>query len=178
MALRSSPHFPALPKGGHDKKLIGYFQSDTGTINQLVHFWKFEDDADRRAHWEAVFANTDFVMGFAGKFRPLVMSQEVEAASCRAMATTSLRRDAAECPTAGSACQYRGVRPSLSLLTCRARFASARLDEADHLVRNIGFFEHGDLLGSELHVHRGDRVVQVMQLGCTHDRRGDDRLRQ
>jgi hypothetical protein len=27
--------FPALQKGGHDKKLIGYFQADTGTINQL-----------------------------------------------------------------------------------------------------------------------------------------------
>jgi hypothetical protein len=29
--------FPALQKGGHDRRLIGYFQSDTGTINQLVH---------------------------------------------------------------------------------------------------------------------------------------------
>jgi hypothetical protein len=28
--------FPALQKGGQDKKLVGYFQSDTGTINQLV----------------------------------------------------------------------------------------------------------------------------------------------
>jgi len=46
--------FPALAKGGHDKKLIGYFQGDTGTINQLVHLWKFDDDADRRAHWAAV----------------------------------------------------------------------------------------------------------------------------
>ena len=39
---------------------------------------KFDDDADRRAHWEAVFANTDFVVGFASKFRPLVMTQEVK----------------------------------------------------------------------------------------------------
>jgi hypothetical protein len=70
--------FPALQKGGHDKKLIGYFQSDTGTINQLVHLWKFDDDADRRKHWEAVFSNTDFVVGFASKFRPLVMTQEVK----------------------------------------------------------------------------------------------------
>ena len=45
--------FPALQKGGHDRKLIGYFQSDTGTINQLVHLWKF-DDTDRRAHWVVV----------------------------------------------------------------------------------------------------------------------------
>jgi hypothetical protein len=28
--------FPALKKGSYDKKLVGYFQADTGTINQLV----------------------------------------------------------------------------------------------------------------------------------------------
>jgi hypothetical protein len=70
--------YPALQKGGQDKKLIGYFQADTGTINQLVHLWKFDDDADRRAHWASVFANKDFVEGFAVKFRPLVASQEVK----------------------------------------------------------------------------------------------------
>ena len=70
--------FPALQKGGHDRKLVGYFQSDTGMIDQLVHLWKFDDDADRRTHWNAVFANTDFVVGFASKFRPLVMTQEVK----------------------------------------------------------------------------------------------------
>jgi hypothetical protein len=70
--------FPALQNGGQDKKLVGYFQGDTGIINQLVHLWRFDDDADRRAHWAAVFANKDFVEGFATKFRPLVMSQEVK----------------------------------------------------------------------------------------------------
>jgi hypothetical protein len=70
--------FPALQKGGHDKKLLGYFQADTGTINQLVHLWKFDDDADRRAHWAAVYANMDFVEGFASKFRQLLMTQEVK----------------------------------------------------------------------------------------------------
>src|SRR5947208_11959198 len=70
--------YPALEKGGQAKKLIGYFQADTGMINQLVHLWKFDDDADRRAHWASVFANKDFVDGFAVKFRPLVASQEVK----------------------------------------------------------------------------------------------------
>ena len=42
--------FPALQKGRHDKKLVGYFQADTGTINQLLHLWRFDDDADRRAY--------------------------------------------------------------------------------------------------------------------------------
>jgi NIPSNAP len=70
--------FPAFQKGGHAKKLVGYFQADTGTINQLLHLWKFDDDADRRAHWGAVYANKDFVEGFASKFRPLLITQEVK----------------------------------------------------------------------------------------------------
>ncbi len=69
--------YPALEKGGHAKKLVGYFQADVGMINQLVHLWKFNDDADRRAHWAGVFANKEFMV-FAGKFRPLVMTQEVK----------------------------------------------------------------------------------------------------
>jgi NIPSNAP len=59
--------FPALRKGGQDQKLVGYFQSDTGTINQLVHLWKFDDDADRRAHWAGLSANKALVEGFASK---------------------------------------------------------------------------------------------------------------
>ena len=38
--------YPALEKGGQAKKLIGYFQADTGMINQLVHLWKFDDNTD------------------------------------------------------------------------------------------------------------------------------------
>jgi hypothetical protein len=47
--------YPALQKGGQNKKLIGYFQADTGMINQLVHLWKFTDDADRRAHCRSIW---------------------------------------------------------------------------------------------------------------------------
>jgi hypothetical protein len=78
VTLHTELGYPALLKGGQDKKLVGYFQADTSTINQLVHLWKFTDDADRRAHWTGVYANTDFVEGFATKFRPLVLSQEVK----------------------------------------------------------------------------------------------------
>src|SRR6185437_9727665 len=70
--------YPALNQGGFDKKLVGYFQADTGMINQLVHLWKFDDDADRRKHWAAVYASKDFMEGFASKMRPLIMSQEVK----------------------------------------------------------------------------------------------------
>jgi hypothetical protein len=57
--------FPALQKGGHDKNFVEYFQGDTGMINQLVHLWKFDDDAVLRALGATVFSNTDFVVGFA-----------------------------------------------------------------------------------------------------------------
>jgi len=76
--LYSELGYPALNKGGFDKKLVGYFQADTGTINQLVHMWKFDDDADRRAHWANLFAYAPFIEGFAAKFRPLVQTQEVK----------------------------------------------------------------------------------------------------
>ena len=86
--------FPALQKGGHDKKLVGFFQSDTGMINQLVHLWKFEDDADRRAHWNAVFANTDFVGGFAEQIPPAGDDARGEATACRAVGAASLTEPA------------------------------------------------------------------------------------
>ena len=70
--------YPVLEKSGLAKKLVGYFQADTGMINQLIHLWKFDDDADRRAHWAALYANKDFIEGFAPKFRALLMSQEVK----------------------------------------------------------------------------------------------------
>jgi len=37
--------WPALKK--YQDKLVGYFVSDVGPLNQLVHLWRFEDDADR-----------------------------------------------------------------------------------------------------------------------------------
>jgi NIPSNAP len=70
--------YPLLQRTGLAKKLVGYFQADTGTINQLMHMWKFDDDADRRAHWATLYANKEFIEDFAAKFRPLLASQEVK----------------------------------------------------------------------------------------------------
>jgi NIPSNAP len=65
--------WPALKK--YENKLVGYFLSDTGTLNQIVHLWKFEDDADRRRHWAAIYEDQTF-MAFAGRLRPLILTQE------------------------------------------------------------------------------------------------------
>jgi hypothetical protein len=69
--------WPAIQAGGFDKHLVGYFTSDVGTINQLVHMWRFDDDADRRAFWKRLFADEDF-MAFVGHIRPLIQSQHVQ----------------------------------------------------------------------------------------------------
>lgn len=69
--------YPAMEKAGFHKKLVGYFQGDTGMMNQLVHLWKFDDDADRRAHWKAMNADGPF-MDFVLHFRPLLMTVEVK----------------------------------------------------------------------------------------------------
>jgi hypothetical protein len=65
--------WPAVAK--HPPRLVGYFTGDIGALNQLVHLWKFEDDADRRAFWAALFADPAFA-AFGAKLRPLLASQE------------------------------------------------------------------------------------------------------
>ena len=66
--------WPALEKHA-EGRLVGYFTGDLGAMNQIIHIWKFADDADRRDFWKAVYADEGF-MEFAGKFRPLLLSQE------------------------------------------------------------------------------------------------------
>jgi hypothetical protein len=66
--------WPALSKHA-DGRLVGYFIGDVGALNQIVHLWKFEDDADRRRFWERLFADEGF-QAFAARFRPLVRAQE------------------------------------------------------------------------------------------------------
>ena len=65
--------WPGLKK--YQDKLVGYFVSDVGPLNELVHLWRFEDDADRRLHWDTLFGNSDF-MEFASQLRTLEVSQE------------------------------------------------------------------------------------------------------
>jgi len=74
VAAYNDKGWPALQAGGFDKKLVGYFISDTGSLHQVVHLWKFDDDNDRRNHWNSLFADDAF-MEFAGALRPLLLSQ-------------------------------------------------------------------------------------------------------
>jgi len=71
--LYKNQGWPAL--GKHPQRLVGYFTGDIGAMNQVIHIWKFNDDADRRAFWAGVFGDAEF-MAFAAKLRPLLLSQE------------------------------------------------------------------------------------------------------
>jgi len=72
LSLYSDEGWPALSR--HPQKLVGYFTGDVGALNELIHVWKFEDDADRRAFWAGVLSDPDFV-SFVAKLRPLLHKQ-------------------------------------------------------------------------------------------------------
>src|SRR6516225_10620696 len=52
----------------------------------------------------------------------------------------------------------------------------AGLNEADDCMWHIRRLQRGNLVGRKCHVHRCESVVEMVQLGGTDDRRGDDRL--
>ena len=72
VAHYSQEGWHALAK--HPPKLVGYFTGDVGALNELIHVWKFDDDADRRAFWAGVYADPDF-QAFVAKLRPLIREQ-------------------------------------------------------------------------------------------------------
>jgi hypothetical protein len=72
VSLYSRLGWPALEK--HPQRLVGYFTGDVGAINELVHLWKFNDDADRRAFWAGLAGDAEF-QAFVSQLRPLLKSQ-------------------------------------------------------------------------------------------------------
>lgn len=76
-SLYSTEGWPALEAGGYAQHCVGYFTSDTGPLHQLIHIWRFDDDADRRAFWARLYTDDDF-LAFAGKIRQLIAKQEVQ----------------------------------------------------------------------------------------------------
>src|SRR5215472_11179534 len=50
----------------------------------------------------------------------------------------------------------------------------AGLDEADDRMWHIRLLQRGNLVGRKFHVHRCESVVEMVQLGGTDDRRGDN----
>lgn len=55
--------------------LIGYFHSDIGPLNQIVHMWGYES-MDDRFHRRTLLQASEAWQSYAQKMRPLVMSIE------------------------------------------------------------------------------------------------------
>ncbi|ARP83383.1 NIPSNAP family protein [Bordetella genomosp. 9] len=58
LSLYQERGFPAQRK--HVGEPVGYFISEIGTVNQVVHLWKYEDFADRQARRAAMEADPDW----------------------------------------------------------------------------------------------------------------------
>ena len=52
------------------------------------------------------------------------------------------------------------------------------LIKPDHRVRHVRFLETSDFVFGQPDINRGQRIVEVLELGGADDRRGYDRLRQ
>jgi len=69
--------WPIIESSGLGKKVVGYFTSDTGEMNQLIYLLRFESDEDRREFWKQAYSNQG-VMAFIKKLRPLLLSQHTQ----------------------------------------------------------------------------------------------------
>jgi hypothetical protein len=56
-------------------RLLGYYSSETGDVNQVVHLWAYEDFADRLRRRAALFADPDW-LAYIPKIAPLLVTQE------------------------------------------------------------------------------------------------------
>ena len=59
----------------HLGRLVGYFTSEVGPLNQAIHIWAYENSEDRDARRARLWADPRF-LGVAGKLYPLIQAQE------------------------------------------------------------------------------------------------------
>ena len=56
-------------------RLVGYFSTEFGALNQVVHMWAYETFEDRAERRKKLFQNPVW-LEFLPKVRPLIVSQE------------------------------------------------------------------------------------------------------
>src|SRR6478609_577974 len=57
------------------ERLVGYYQTEFGTLNQVIHMWAYEDLADRTARRAKLGASPAW-QGYVAKVRPYIVKQE------------------------------------------------------------------------------------------------------
>jgi hypothetical protein len=55
--------------------LIGWYSTEFGALNQVVHLWGYESFAERERRRAELFKRADWLTFFA-KIRPLIVAQE------------------------------------------------------------------------------------------------------
>jgi hypothetical protein len=65
-----------LPIISKYNKLVGYWYTEIGELNQLVHIWEFESLEDRTQKRKALSNDPEWQEKFLPLARPLLMSQE------------------------------------------------------------------------------------------------------
>ena len=59
---------------GHLGRLLGYYTSEFGALNQIVHLWAYDDLADRAKRRAALFADALWLAYFK-RITPLIVRQ-------------------------------------------------------------------------------------------------------
>jgi hypothetical protein len=56
-------------------KLVGYYYSELGELNQIIHMWGYEDLNERERKRKELFADAGW-QSYIAKVRPLIVRQE------------------------------------------------------------------------------------------------------
>ncbi len=56
-------------------RLVGWYVTDFGPLNQIIHMWGYDSYAERDRRRAELAANEDW-QSFVGKIRPLIKTQE------------------------------------------------------------------------------------------------------
>lgn len=59
----------------HLGRMVGYFTSEVGALNQVIHIWAYQDSQDRDRRREALWADPRFNAA-ARSLYPIIQSQE------------------------------------------------------------------------------------------------------
>jgi len=57
-------------------KLIGYWVTELGGVNEVVHIWEYDSLAQRQKVREALVKDTEWMQNYMAKMRPMLQKQE------------------------------------------------------------------------------------------------------
>lgn len=68
----------AMPIISKYSKLVGYWYTDIGELNQIVHIWEYESLDERRKRRAALYEDPEWVQNFLPIAGPMLEKQETK----------------------------------------------------------------------------------------------------